>query len=114
MITLNTENHLVSAAVLGEFTITDFRELEQQIEFALKFNGKTSLLVDLRDMLSMTLDVALEELRFTRSHRGAFEKIAVVTENTLQQWEALLSNLFTDAVIEVFENEDAALEWLNA
>ncbi len=114
MITVKTENTLVSAAVLGEFTIADFRELEQQVEYILKMNGKTSLLVDLRDMVSMTLDVAIEELRFTRSHRGHFEKIAIVTENTFQQWEALLSNLFSDAVVEVFEDEDAALAWLNA
>lgn len=112
MITVKTENSLVSAAVLGEFTLSDFREFEQQVDYAIKLNGKASLLMDLRDMVSMTVDVALEELRFSRSHRGVFEKIAVVTENTLQQWEALLSNIFVDAVIEVFEDEETALEWL--
>jgi hypothetical protein len=114
MITVKTENTLVSAAVLGEFTLADFRDFEQQVEYILKMNGKTSLLVDLRDMVSMTLDVAIEELRFSRNHRGHFERIAIVTENTLQQWEALLSNLFSDAVIEVFDTEDAALVWLKA
>ena len=113
MITLKTGNNLVSAAVLGTFTLTDFREFEQQIEYVLKFNGKANLLVDLRDMLSMTLDVAVEELRFTRSHPGAFEKIAIVTENTLQQWEALLSSLFMDADIQVFADESSAMDWIN-
>jgi hypothetical protein len=113
MITLKTENNLVSAAVLGEFTLVDFRELEQQVEYVLKFNGKANLLVDLRDMISRTVDVALEELRFTRSHSGAFEKIAIVTENTLQQWEALLSNLFVDAEIQVFTDENTAQDWIN-
>lgn len=114
MITIKTENSLVSAAVLGEFTLADFREFEQQVDVVVHRNGKVNLLVDLRDMISMTLDVALEELRFTRNRPNAFEKIAIVTENTFQQWEALLSNLFVDAVIEVFENEDVALEWLQA
>jgi hypothetical protein len=114
MITIKTENHLVSAAVLGEFTLADFRELEQQVDYAVKFNGKANLLVDLRDMVSMTLDVALEELRFSRSHRGQFEKIAVVSEDTWQQWQALLSNLFTEAVIEAFSDEESALAWLEA
>lgn len=114
MITINTENNLVSAAVLGEFTLADFRELEQQIEYAVKFNGKTNLLVDLRAMVSMTLDVALEELRFSRNHRGMFEKIAVVSEDTWHQWQALLSNLFSDAAIEAFSDEDAAQAWLAA
>lgn len=112
MITVQTENSIVSAAVLGEFTLADFREFEQQVDGIVQTNGKANLLVDLRDMVSMTLDVALEELRFTRNHRGEFEKIAIVTENTFQQWEALLSNLFVDAVIEVFEEDESALEWL--
>lgn len=113
MITLKTENNFVSAAVLGDFTLADFREFEQQVEYVLKFNGKANLLLDLRDMISMTLDVALEELRFTRSNPGAFEKIAIVTENTLQQWEALLSNLFLDAEIQVFMDENSAQYWIN-
>jgi hypothetical protein len=113
MITLKTENNFVSAAVLGEFTLADFREFEQQVEYVLKFNGKANLLVDLRDMISMTLDVAVEELRFNRNHPGAFEKIAIVTENTLQQWEALLSNLFMDAAIQVFTEENSAQLWIS-
>lgn len=113
MITLKTENNLVSAAVLGEFTLADFREFEDQMRYVLQFQGKARLLVDLRDMISMTLDVALEELRFTRSHPGVFEKIAIVTENTLQQWEALLSNLFVEAEIQAFSDSAQALDWVN-
>lgn len=113
MITITTQDDLVSAAVLGNFTLADFREFEEQVRYVLQFKGKARLLIDLRDMVSQTLDVALEELRFTRNHAGAFEKIAVVTENTWQQWEALLSNLFIDATIEAFDDEAAALAWLN-
>lgn len=112
MITLKTENNLVSAAILGEFTLADFREFEQQVEYVLKFNGKTNLLVDLRDMISLTLDVALEELRFTREHPHAFDKIAVVTEDTWTQWRALLSNLFVKAEIQAFADSEQALEWM--
>jgi len=114
MITLKTENNLVSAAVLGEFTLADFREFEDHMRYVLQFQGKATLLVDLRDMLSMTLDVALEELRFTRNHPDVFEKIAVVTENTRQQWEALLSNLFVDAEIQAFADSAQALDWIHA
>jgi hypothetical protein len=113
MITITTQDNLVSAAVLGNFTLADFREFEEQVRYVLRFKGKARLLIDLRDMVSQTLDVALEELRFTRSHTGAFEKIAVVTQNTWQQWEALLSNLFIDATIQAFDDEAAALAWLN-
>jgi hypothetical protein len=114
MITLNTENNLVSAAVLGEFTLADFREFEEQLRFVLQFQGKARLLLDLRDKISMTLDVALEELRFTREHPHAFERIAVVTDDTWTQWRMLLSNLFVQAEIQAFTDGEQALDWINA
>ncbi|MCX7628114.1 MAG: STAS/SEC14 domain-containing protein [Methylophilaceae bacterium] len=113
MISITTHNNLVSAAVLGNFTLADFREFEEHVRYVLRFNGKANLLIDLRDMVSQTLDVALEELRFTRNHPEAFEKIAIVTENPWQQWEALLSNLFVNATIEAFSDEASAMAWLN-
>ncbi len=112
MITLNTENNLVSATVLGEFTLADFREFEEHLRYVLQFKGQARLLLDLRDMISMTLDVALEELRFTREHPQAFERIVVVSENTWTQWRALLSNLFVDAEIQAFADSEQALAWL--
>ena len=114
MITLKTENNLVSASVLGEFTLTDFREFEEQLRYVLQFKGQARLLIDLRDMISMTLDVALEELRFTRAHPQAFERIAVVSENTWTQWRALLSNLFVNAEIQAFTDTEQAQVWLEA
>lgn len=112
MITLDTENNLVSASVLGEFNLADFHEFEEQLRYVLQFKGQARLLLDLRDMISMTLDVALEELRFTREHPQAFERIAVISENTWTQWRALLSNLFIDAEIQAFSDSEQALDWL--
>ncbi len=112
MITLNTENNLVSAAVLGEFTLADFREFEEHLRYVLQFKGSARLMLDLRDMVSMTLDVALEELRFTREHPQAFERIAVIAEDTWTQWRALLSNLFVDAEIQAFADSEQAAVWL--
>ncbi len=114
MITLHTENNLVSATVLGEFTLADFREFEEHLRYVLQFKGRARLLLDLRDMVSMTLDVALEELRFTREHPQAFERIVVVSENTWTQWRALLTNLFVDAEIQAFSDTGQALAWLNS
>lgn len=114
MIKLNTQNNLVSASVLGEFTLADFREFEEQLRYVLQFKGQARLLLDLRDMVSMTLDVALEELRFTREHPQAFDRIAVVAEDTWTQWRVLLTNLFVDAQIQPFTDSDQAQAWLSA
>jgi hypothetical protein len=109
----NSTERLVIASVLGEFTLTDFREIEKSIELALKFQGKAKLLLDLTDMLGFTLDVAWEEIRFTRQHAHEFEKIAIVTEDQWLQWSAWLPRNLTDADLQVFENYDDALEWIS-
>ncbi len=108
----NSTERLVIASVLGEFTLTDFREIEKAVEFAVKFQGKARLLLDLTGMLGFTVDVAWEEIRFTRQHASEFEKIAIVTEDQWLQWSAWLPRNLTDAEVQVFEEFDLALEWI--
>ena len=113
MITLKTEaQNIVNAAVLGEFNLADFREFEEHALHTLQFNGKANLLVDLRDMIGFTLDVAWQEIRFTREHPSDFDKIAIVTDDQWQMWSAWLSRIFTNADVEVFDDYDAALAWI--
>ena len=113
MITINNEApEWVIAAVLGEFTLKDFQELENAVEHALKFQGRASLLVDLRDMASFTLDVAWEEIRFTRQHASDFERIALVAGSEWQEWSAWLTRVFTRADMQVFADYKPALAWL--
>ena len=113
MITINNQEpeHII-AVVLGEFTLKDFQELESAVDLALKFQGSASLLVDLRDMAGFTLDVAWEEIRFTRQHASDFERIALVADSEWQEWSALLTRLFTEADLQVFEDYDQALVWV--
>lgn len=113
MITINNqEPGQVIAVVLGEFTLKDFQELENAVEHALAFQGRANLLVDLRDMAGFTLDVAWEEIRFTRQHAKDFDRLALVTGSEWQEWSAWLTRLFTEADMQVFEEYDPALNWL--
>jgi hypothetical protein len=80
----------------------------------LKQQGKANLLVDLRDMIGFTLDVAWQEIRFTRQHPSDFEKIAIVTDDQWQTWSAWLSRIFTNADIQVFGEYETALAWVEA
>lgn len=112
MVTIEMQSHLVSVAVLGQFTLADFRELEDAVIYKIKFEGRVNLLFDLRDMTSLTLDVAWEEIKFAREHRFDLWKIAVVTESQFVTWSAWLTGLFAHAETKVFDDYYLAKEWV--
>jgi hypothetical protein len=114
MISIQIEDSYANVAVLGEFTLADMKELEAHALHQIRVRGNANLLLDLRDMLGYTLDVAWEELKFTRSHAREFGRVAVVTDSQWLAWIAWLESLFTDAEIEVFANYDDALAWVKA
>jgi len=114
MIAINNRDNLISASVMGEFTLADYRDFEQQIEYSIEFEGGVNLLLDLRDMVSYTLDLVWEEIRFSREHRYDFRKIAVVTSDEWMVWISWLNRLFVDADLRVFDDPGMAMEWLEA
>jgi hypothetical protein len=111
MITVALQSHLVNVAVLGQFILADFRELEDAVTYKIKFEGKVNLLIDLRDMTGLTLDVAWEDIKFTRQHRLDLGKIAVVTESRWIAWSTWLTGLFGGGDIRVFDDYTLASEW---
>jgi len=113
MITISQNKHLVNAAVLGEFTLADFKAFEEQSLYKLKSPGSLNLLFDLRGMIDYTVDVAWEEIKFfSREHNHDFSKIAVVTSDQWITWQAWLSRLFVDADIRVYADYDEAQAWV--
>ena len=112
MIQINIDNNILHATVLGEFTLADFQEFEKSMLYGMQFQGKVNLVVDLRDMLDYTIDVAWEELRFSREHANQFNKIAIITNNQWLTWSAWLNRLFMDAEIQVFTTLELADEWV--
>jgi hypothetical protein len=114
MIVTDHKENLVSVAILGEFTLADFRELEETICLTVKFEGPVNLLLDFRQMADFTVDVAWREISFTREHARDFAKVAVLTDSQWVTWSAWLSRAFITAEVEVFEDEDEARGWLGA
>lgn len=114
MVTIEIRNHLVNVAVLGQFTLADFKELEEAVMYKIKFEGRVNLLFDLRDMTRLTLDVAWEEIKFVREHRFDLWKIAVVTDNQWIAWSTWLTSLFTPAETQVFDDYNLASDWVTA
>lgn len=111
MINIEETGNLIIVAIIGEFTLDDFKQFEEQVLYKFHFNGEANLLLDWRDMVSYTVDVAWEEVRFMREHGNKINRVAVVTDSQWQVWSAWVSNLFTDADVVVFSSYDEAYAW---
>lgn len=114
MISTESTDKLVSLVVFGEFTLADYKEFEDVVNYRVHFGGPVDLLFDLRQMAGFTLDVAWEEIKFSRQHAGDFRRIAVLTEDQWLTWSAWVSQFFVTAEVRVFDDEDAARAWLAA
>lgn len=112
MISTESTDKLVSLVVFGEFTLADYKEFEDVVNYRVHFGGPVDLLFDLRQMAGFTLDVAWEEIKFSRQHAGDFRRIAVLTEDQWLTWSAWVSQFFVTAEVRVFDDEDAARAWL--
>jgi hypothetical protein len=112
MITIEQTDQLVNVAIMGEFTLADFKQFEDSACYKLESPGPLNLLFDLRGMIDYTSDVAWEEIKFfSREHNHDFSKIAVVTDDQWITWQAWLSRLFVDADIRAFSDYTQAQTW---
>jgi hypothetical protein len=112
MIAIDHSGKLVTVTVLGEFVLADYKEFEDMVRATLAPGGKVSLLIDLRQMAGFTVDVAWEDIKYTRSHPNDFDKIAVVTRSEWIIWSAWVSQMFTNADVQVFDEDTEARGWL--
>jgi hypothetical protein len=113
MISIQTEGKLTVAGVFGELTLADYQRFESEVVKQLQTEGRINLLIDLRDMLGYTVDVVLEDIKFTRDHSHDAGRIALLSTAEWAAWSAWLSQLFVDAAIRVFDDETLARAWLD-
>jgi hypothetical protein len=115
MITIDHTQRQVTVAILGEFTLDDFREFEEYVLEEGRFDGgQLDLLFDLTEMAGFTVDMAWEEIKFSRTHGGDFRRLAVVSDSQWVAWSAWLEQLFVSADLRVFANAGEAHAWLIA
>ena len=112
MITTKLENNTVNVTVFGEFTLADYKEFEEAVLYGIQFKGPLNILFDLRGMLGFTVDVAWEEIKFSREHPFDFRKIAIVSSGQWISWSTWIQRLFTDAKLESFDDYDVAHNWV--
>jgi len=112
MINLNVKDNQIAVTVMGQFTLDDYRELEQAVCYGIQFQGSVNLLFDLRDMLSYSVDVAWEELKFSREHKNDFGRIAILTGDQWVAWSMWVNRLFMTADIRLFDELELAQSWV--
>jgi hypothetical protein len=114
MIVIDHQASRVSVSVFAEFTLADYREFEEVVNYKIEFEGPVDLYFDLSQMADLTIDVAWEELKFSRAHANDFKRIAVVTDSQWVTWSAWLSQTFVKADVQVFTDASEAKSWLDA
>ena len=114
MIVIQHQNNRVSVNVYGEFTLVDFKEFEEMVNYKVRFEGPVDLLMDVREMADFTVDVAWEDIVFARAHPNDFKRIAVVTQSQWVAWSAWLSQIFVSAEMKIFDSDAEAVAWLDA
>ncbi|OZA30161.1 MAG: STAS/SEC14 domain-containing protein [Hydrogenophilales bacterium 17-61-9] len=112
MIKLDVNNNQIAVSVMGQFTLEDYREFEQAVCYGIQFKGTVNVLFDLRDMLSYSVDVAWEELKFSREHKNDFGRIAILTGDQWVAWSMWINRLFMSADISQFDELETAQAWV--
>lgn len=113
MIVIQHQPKRVEVNVYGEFTLADYKEFEDMVNYKVRFEGAVDLLFDLREMADFTLDVAWEDIVFARAHPNDFRRIAVLTHSQWVAWSAWLAQTFVHAEMQVFGEETEARAWLD-
>ena len=112
MIVIEPQPKRVEVTVYAEFTLADYQEFENAVNYAIQFDGPVDLFFDLREMADFTLDVAWEDIVFARAHANDFSRIAVLTHSQWVAWSAWLSQIFVRAEMRIFDDEVDARAWL--
>ncbi|MEW6415559.1 MAG: STAS/SEC14 domain-containing protein [Pseudomonadota bacterium] len=112
MISLTMQNNVIAVTVMGVFTLDDYKEFEQAVCYGIRFQGTVNLLFDLRDMISYSVDVAWEELKFSRAHKNDFGRIAILTGDQWIAWSMWINRMFMSADIHLFDDIEAAQAWV--
>ena len=112
MITIERENSLVVVGVFGELALADVQRLEREVPGDGAAAGPIDLLIDLRDMLGATIDAVLEDIKFSRHRNHDIRRVAILSESDWPPLIAWLENVYLDAEVRMFDNEDMARAWL--
>jgi hypothetical protein len=112
MISIQREDGVIVVGVFGKLALDDYRRFEREVLGDIEKGSQVYLLIDLRDMLGVTLDVVWEDIKFSRSHSRDVHRVAVLSDGQWPPISAWLEQIFLDAEVRVFDDEATARSWL--
>jgi hypothetical protein len=101
-------------AAIGKLTHEDYDMITPMIESALEGvkDAKMSVLADLTEAEGWALRAAWDDFRLGMKHRREFERVAILGNKKWQEYSAKVGKWFVSGEVEYFEDEAAALAWL--
>ncbi|WP_239324415.1 STAS/SEC14 domain-containing protein [Snodgrassella gandavensis] len=112
MISIHEQSYGLSVVLYNEFTLGDFRQLEEALLKAIEQVQFPNLLLDMSQMKDFTVDMALEHLRFLRLHAHDFGRTAIIVDDIWIRLGARFANLLTLQRPKYFNDKHTAQKWL--
>ena len=112
----NAEEKLLEVKASGKLSAEDYEHLEPGVEKLVADAGKINILFVMSDFHGWDLGAVWEDIKFATKHCTDIEKVAMVGENTWQEWMAKICKPFTMSSIKYFETgqETEARQWLKS
>ena len=114
MISIREQSYGLNVALYNEFTLDDFRQLEEALLAAKQKVHLPDILLDLSMLKDFTIDMAVEQNKFLNQHETDFGRVAVITDDIWIKLGARLSSLLTNQHPKYFSDAAEAQAWLLA
>ena len=102
---------VVAIKLRGTLHDADYRTLEPLVEAALQGGKKARLYAQFDDFHGWDLHAVWDDMKFGTRHYADFERIAVVGDETWQEWMVKLVRPFTLASLHYFPSEETPAAW---
>lgn len=112
MISIREQSYGLNVALYNEFTLDDFRQLEQALLESKQKIRLPDILLDMSLLKDFTIDMAVEQIKFLNEHENDFGRIAVITDDVWIKLAARLSSLITNQHPKYFDDVAQAQAWL--
>ncbi|QEY24514.1 STAS/SEC14 domain-containing protein [Neisseria animalis] len=114
MISIREQSYGLNVALYNEFTLEDFRALEEALLNAKQKIHLPDVLLDLSILKDFTVDMAVEQIKFLNAHENDFGRIAIATDDIWIKLASRLSGLITKQHPKYFDDAAEAQAWLLA